>query len=302
MNQDRNDPDTRTGSLLGHGVEDSGLRSVEAAGSGNRFDYITFLTDYGLEDEFVGVCRGVIYAIAPHVRIIDICHMVSPYAVRSAALMLVRAIQYMPPAVHLAIVDPGVGTARRAIAVETADAVFVGPDNGILSPAAQMLGGALRAVEIVSEQFRLPQRGGLTFAGRDVFAPAAAALARSASLDDLGPEVPLESLVPMVVPLPRIERDKIECEVLWVDRFGNCEVNVSPEELASIGAELGKDVKIGVAGSEWIAVWAKAYGDVEAGSVAILEDHYGLLSIAVAEGNAAGKLGLEEGVAVTLRR
>ncbi len=271
-------------------------------GSGNRFDFITFLTDYGLNDEFVAVCHGVIYSLAPHVRIIDVCHLVPPYSVRSAALMLVRSVQYMPPAVHLAVVDPGVGTQRRAIAVETEEVVFVGPDNGILSPAAQMLGGALRAVEITNEKFRLPERGGLTFAGRDVFAPAAAALAGDATLDDLGPEVPLESLVPMVVPLPRIEEDRIDGEVLWVDRFGNCEINVSPEELSRIGAAIGEDVKIIIAGSESVATWTRAFGDLEAGSLAILEDHYGLLSLAVSEGNAASKLGLREGVAVTLRR
>lgn len=273
-----------------------------SGGETGRFDFITFLTDYGLDDEYVAVCHGVVYSLAPHVRILDICHLVPPYSVRSAALMLVRAVQYMPPAVHLAIVDPGVGTSRRAIAVETEEAFFVGPDNGILSPAAEMMGGAIRAVEITNEEFRLPQRGGLTFAGRDIFAPAAAALAGSANLDDLGPEIPLEMLVPMVVPLPRIEGDRIECEVLWVDRFGNCEVNVSPEELAGVGAAIGEDVKITVAGSETAAVWARAFGDVEAGTLAILEDHYGLLSLAVSEGNAAAKLGLKEGVAVGLRR
>jgi S-adenosylmethionine hydrolase len=276
---------------------------VEAAsGETRRFDFVTFLTDYGLDDEYVAVCHGVIYSLAPHVRILDVCHLLPPYSTRSAALMLVRAVQYMPPAVHLAVVDPGVGTSRRAVAVETEEAVLVGPDNGLLSPAAQMLGGALRAVEITNEEFRLPQRGGLTFAGRDIFAPAAAALAGSATLDDLGPEIGLETLVPMVVPLPRIEDDRIDCEVLWVDRFGNCEVNVSPEELSSIGAAIGEDVKISVAGAESTAVWARAFGDVEAGTLAILEDHYGLLSLAVSEGNAARKLGLEEGVAVTLRR
>ncbi len=270
--------------------------------SSRRFEFLTFLTDYGLEDEYVAVCHGVIYSLAPHVRIIDVCHTVPPYSIRSAALMLVRAIQYMPPAVHLAVVDPGVGTSRRAIAVETEEAVFVGPDNGILSPAVQMLGGALKAVEITNEEFRLPQRGGLTFQGRDVFAPAAAALAGDATLDDLGPEVDLEALVPMVVPLPRIEGGRIDAEVLWVDRFGNCELNVAPEELASTGASLGEDVKIKVAGSETTATWVRAFGDLEPGATALLEDHYGLLSVAISEGDAASKLGLKEGMAVTLEK
>lgn len=277
-------------------------RSVASSTKARRFDFVTMLTDYGLDDEYVAVCHGVVYSLAPHVRILDVCHLVPPYSVRSAALMLMRAVQYLPPAVHLAIVDPGVGTERRAIAVEAEKAVFIGPDNGILSPAAQMMGGALRAVEITNEEFRLPQRGGLTFAGRDIFAPAAAALAGSASIEDLGPEVPLETLVPMIVPLPRIEADRIDGEVLWIDRFGNCEVNVSPEELSRIGATVGEDVKIAIAGSEMTARWARAFGEVEAGALAILEDHYGLLSLAVSEGNAAAKLGLEEGVAVTLRR
>ena len=268
--------------------------------AGKRYDFVTFLTDYGLQDEFVAVCHGVIYSLAPHVRIIDICHEVPPFGVRAGALMLVRAVQYMPEAVHLAVVDPGVGTARKAIAVETERGFFVGPDNGLLSPAVQMMGGARRAVEISNEDLLLPRRGGLTFAGRDVFAPAAAALASGTPLDDLGPELPLESLVPMVVPLPRIERNRIDAEVLWIDRFGNCEINTSPEELASTGAEIGARLIIGIGGSEYEAVWARAFKDFEAGTVLLIEDHYGLLSVSVTEGNAAERLGLKEGMALSI--
>lgn len=270
------------------------------SGAKEKFDFITFLTDYGLADEFVGVCHGVISTLAPHVRIIDICHEVRPYDTRSGALMLVRAIQYMPPAVHLAVVDPGVGTERKAIAVETDSAYFVGPDNGLLSPAVQMMGGGLRAVEIASPDIVLPRRGGLTFAGRDIFAPAAAALANGTPLEALGPEIPLDSLVPMMVPLPQQGRERIDGEVLWVDRFGNCETNVSPEDMDALGIELGERVKITIGGATYEARWVRAFGDVSPGEVIVIEDHYGLLAVSVNQGNASEQLGLKEGMAVSL--
>ena len=142
----------------------------------DRPPFVSFLSDYGRADEFVGVCHAVMLDIAPDLRIVDVTHDIPPFDVRAGALALTRAIQYLPEGVVLAVVDPGVGTDRRCIAVEVENAAIVGPDNGLLAPAVAMLGGPQRVIEITSldHQLRAP---GPTFAGRDVMAPAAAYLA-----------------------------------------------------------------------------------------------------------------------------
>ena len=164
--------------------------------------FVSFLSDYGHADEFVGVCTAVIAGIAPDARVIDITHEVPAFDVRAGSLALVRAVQYLPGGVVLAVVDPGVGTSRRAIAVETEHGFFVGPDNGLLAPAVSMAGGATRAVELANDEYHLDSPGP-TFAGRDVFAPAAAYLASGVPLTDLGPEVDAVTLLPGLVSLPR---------------------------------------------------------------------------------------------------
>src|SRR5918994_1653557 len=197
-----------------------------------RFDTVSVLTDYGNTDDFAGVVRAVIRDIAPHVTVIDLTHEIPPFDVRAGSLALARCISYVPSGVVMAVVDPGVATQRRAIAIEVAggSGVVVGPDNGLLAPAVAMAGGAERAVELTNVEYQLLAPGA-TFAGRDVFAPAAAHLCNGVDLTELGPEVDTMSLLPATVPLPRELGDAIVTEVLWVDHFGNCQLNVGPDDL-----------------------------------------------------------------------
>jgi S-adenosylmethionine hydrolase len=260
---------------------------------------VSFLSDYGLADEFVGVVHSVIRGIAPQVTVVDICHEVPPHDVRAGSLTLVRAVQYLAPGVVLAVVDPGVGTARRAIAVEAGedgDAVFVGPDNGLLASAVAMLGGAVRAVELTEEEFHLPSPGP-TFAGRDVFAPVAGHLCRGVDLSELGPPVDPLSLLPGLLPLPRRQGEVLEAEVLWVDRFGNIQLNVGPDELDG----LGDRVLVGWADVTRTAVRADAYADIASGQIGLVVDSYGMMAIAVDQSSAAAELGLGPGDGVSLR-
>src|SRR5687767_10262500 len=201
-----------------------------------RYDTISFLSDYGLADEFVGVVKSVIRSIAPDVVVIDVTHEIPPHDVRAGGLTLARSAQYLAPGVVLAVVDPGVGTERRAVAVEVGggQSVLVGPDNGLLAPAVAMVGGADRAVSLTDGAYHLPAPGP-TFDGRDVFAPVAAHLCAGVDLADLGDLVEPSSLVPGVLPVSRSEAGTVVAEVLWVDRFGNAQLNVDPDDVAGFG-------------------------------------------------------------------
>jgi S-adenosylmethionine hydrolase len=263
---------------------------------GRRYEHVSFLSDYGTVDEFVGVVHAVIADLAPHVRVIDLTHEIPAHDVRAGGLALVRAVQYVPRGIVLAVVDPGVGTARRAIAVEVAggDAVFVGPDNGVLAPAVALAGGAERAVSLTNTEYQLPAPGA-TFAGRDVFAPAAAHLCNGVELDELGERVEVDLLVPGIVPLPRPEADGLVAEVLWVDRFGNCQLNVGPDELDG----WGDVVRVRFADTVRSATRAAAYGDIGAG-IGLVTDSYGMLAVSLDRRSASEELGLGVGDAVTL--
>ena len=202
---------------------------------------ISFLSDYGTKDEFVGVVKSVIRSIAPDVQITDITHGIPRHNIRAGSLALARASQYLNPGIVLAIVDPGVGTDRRGVAVEL-DAegsegyasVFVGPDNGLLAPAVAFSGGAARAVSLTNADLQIPSAGS-TFAGRDIFAPAAAHLCAGVPLEDLGDLIPVASLMPAVVPSAEIHSDRIRAEVLWIDHFGNAQLNIGPDDLSPLG-------------------------------------------------------------------
>jgi S-adenosyl-L-methionine hydrolase (adenosine-forming) len=265
---------------------------------GRRYETVSFLSDYGLADEFVGVVHSVIRGIAPHVTVVDICHELPPHDVRAASLTLVRAVQYLAPGVVLAVVDPGVGTARRAIAVEAGDdgeVIFVGPDNGLLASAVAMLGGAGRAVELTDDTYHLPAPGP-TFAGRDIFASVAAHLCLGVDLTELGPAVDPLSLLPGLLPLARMEDEVLQAEVLWVDRFGNIQLNVGPEEVDG----LGERVQVGWADVTRTAVRADAYADIASGQIGLLVDSYGMMAIALDQASAAEELGLGPGDGVRL--
>lgn len=263
---------------------------------------ISFLSDFGHQDEFVGVCHGVMVRIAPDVRIIDITHGIAPGNVRSGALALVRAVQYLPPGVVLAVVDPGVGTARRAVAVETGWGHFVGPDNGLLAPAVAMVGGAAAAVALEDARFVIPSSGA-TFDGRDRFSPAAAALASGqADLADLGPEVAPEGLTPLLLPLVERDGDALRAEGWWVDRYGNVETNLTPADLAALGAGPGDVLQVTVGSVAHELVWVRAYGDVDPGQGLVYVDSAGQLAVGVREGSAAEVFALGERVQLTVRR
>ena len=257
-----------------------------------RYDTISFLSDYGTSDEFVGVVKSVVRSIAPEVVVVDITHDVAPHDVRAGGLALARSAQYLVPGVVLAVVDPGVGGDRRAVAVEVGDgtSVLIGPDNGLLAPAVAMVGGATRAVELTAEHYHLPSAGP-TFAGRDVFAPAAAHLCLGADLDDLGTAIPVHSLTPGVVPVSRAEDEKIHAEVLWVDRFGNLQLNLDPAETEPMGDALR--LTAGDIGRN--ARRVNSFSDLGSGELGVLVDSYGLVAIAVNRGSAALELSCGEG-------
>jgi S-adenosylmethionine hydrolase len=221
---------------------------------------ISFLSDYGLADEFVGVVHGVLAKLAPQSRVIDVGHGTPPGDVKAAALSLTRAIQYLPEGVALVVVDPGVGTERNALAVETEWGFFVGPDNGVLSPAVAMMGGARLIVSIDNPEARIPSPGE-TFHGRDVFAPAAALLASGeAAIQDLGPELGPDQVQPLLLPLPEIDGALVTGEAWWVDRFGNVETNIGPDDLASIGLAPGQTLTVKVGASLYSIPWVGATG------------------------------------------
>ena len=266
---------------------------------------ISFLSDYGLDDDFVGVCHGVMAQLAPAVRVIDVTHGIPRHDIRTGALLLRRALPYLPPGVHLAVVDPDVGTERRAIALRTAeeDRLLVGPDNGLLAPAVALAGGAERAVELNNADWHLPSIGA-TFAGRDVFAPIAAQLCNGVDLTELGELVDADLLLPGVVALPQADDTKVIAQVLWVDRFGNAQLNVGPDDLP---ATFGPRVEVrcssptdptgGVVRS---AVRATSYAELGGGAVGLVLDSSGLLAVSMDQRSAAEELGLDVGDQVTL--
>lgn len=263
---------------------------------------ISFLSDFGHADEFVGVVHGVIARIAPSSRIIDVGHDFPRGDVQSAALALMRSIQYLPEGVALAVVDPGVGTKRRAIGARTPWGYFVGPDNGLLAPAVAMVGGADAIVSIEDPRFRLPSEG-QTFHGRDVFGPAAAVLASGeASFDDLGPAADPGSVTPLMIPLSEPDGSGgVLGEVLWIDHFGNAQTNVTPADLESLGLEHGDEVSMLISGFDRPMPWAEAYGDVAHGAGLIHVDSYGQIAIAVRDGRAGNVYPLAVRTAVTFR-
>ena len=263
-----------------------------------KYGTVSFLSDFGLDDGFVGIVHSVIASIAPEVRVIDITHGIAAHDVRAGGLALARAVQYLNPGVVLAVVDPGVGTDRRAVAVEVGEgaSVLVGPDNGLLAPAAALVGGAGRAVELTSPDHRLSAVGA-TFAGRDVFAPAAAHLCRGVPLADLGPEIDPVSLVPGVLPVSRSGPDGVEAEVLWVDRYGNCQLNLGPDDLDGLGPAL----QIVIDGEVRAAETAVAYDAIAPGRFGLVVDSCGLMSVAAPRRSAAVELGIAEGATVQIR-
>lgn len=263
--------------------------------------FVSFLSDYGHTDEFVGVCKSVMLSLAPDLQIVDITHDLPVHDVRAGALTLVRSAQYLPDGgIVLAVVDPGVGTDRRLVAVEVEQGILLGPDNGLLAPAVAILGGAERVVSLTSTEHQLPAPGP-TFAGRDVLAPAAAHLAAGVEPAELGEEVDAAGLVPGLVSLPRHdEGGAIHGEVWWIDRFGNCQLNIDPDELSVHGAEPGGVLEVRFGDQARSVRWVHTYADAKPSELVLIVDSYGLASLALDRSSAAAECALEPASAVTL--
>jgi S-adenosylmethionine hydrolase len=250
---------------------------------------ITFLTDYGHDDDFVGVCHGVMAGIAPDARVLDVTHGIPRHDIRSGALVLRRALPYFPAGVHVAVVDPEVGAERRAVALRTAedDRVLVGPDNGLLIPAAQRFGGVAEAVEITRSTHRLEPTSA-TFHGRDVFAPVGAHLAAGAPLAEAGEPLDPDELVKLQMPEYRAEDDGLVAHAVAFDRFGNVMLDVEHDQVGNHGLRLGHPVAVN--GED--AHYATTFADVPSGALLLYEDAYRWLALAVNRGSAADLLGL----------
>jgi S-adenosylmethionine hydrolase len=261
---------------------------------------ITFLTDFGLQDDFVGTCHGVIATIAPDARVIDVTHGVRPGHVLQGALVLANTLPYMPAGVHLAVVDPGVGGSRRALALRDGEGrLYVGPDNGLLLPAAERFGGVVEVHELASAEYSL-QPVSRTFHGRDLFSPAAAHLAAGVELEKLGPPVGPEELVRLELPDPEVGQNRLRAVAVMVDRFGNVALNLRREHLEHAELAAGARVELTCHGDRFYAVFARTFGDAPRGSLILYEDSYGSLALAVSRGSAAQLLRVEEGGEILL--
>jgi S-adenosyl-L-methionine hydrolase (adenosine-forming) len=250
---------------------------------------ITFLSDYGHDDDFVGVCHGVIARIVPDARVIDITHGIPRHDVRSGALVLRRALPYFPAGMHLAVVDPEVGGRRRAVALRCGEEgrVLVGPDNGLLTAAAKRFGGVTEAVEVTRSPHRL-EPASATFHGRDLFAPVAAHLAAGAPLVEAGEPLDAAELVDLAMPRARVQDGQLLAHALAFDRFGNVMLDVEHDDVANSGFRLGHPVVV----NDEPAHYATTFADVPAGALLLYEDAYRSLALAVNRGSAADRLGL----------
>jgi S-adenosylmethionine hydrolase len=257
---------------------------------------IVFLTDYGRSDSFVGICHGIMARIAEEARVIDLTHSVPRQDVLRGAVELARAVPYMPEgAVYVAVVDPGVGSDRRAVAAAAGASLLVGPDNGLLSLAWEALGGVDVAVEIESEGVVLAPVS-RTFHGRDIFAPAAAHLAAGMPLEDLGPAVDVATLDRLEVPGPMVADGAVGARVTATDGFGNVQLNATEGDLDAAG----------VAGGRVLVVngrrlpRAGTFAELPEREPGLIVDSEGHLAIVVNHGNAAGMLGLAAGDTVVV--
>jgi S-adenosyl-L-methionine hydrolase (adenosine-forming) len=265
------------------------------------YDNITFLSDYGLEDHFVGVCHGVIARIAPNARVIDLSHAIRPQDVRHGATLLAQSVPFLPRAVHLAVVDPTVGGERGMVAVEAGGQVLVGPDNGLLVWAAERLGGVERVHALEKRAYRL-EPVSRTFHGRDVFAPAAAHLATGVAPAELGPAVDPAGLVRLTPLASRVEGGQLHGAVLLVDHFGNLSLNLSREELDRVGVGIGDPVEVHIGGQTYRLPFEETFSSVPAGRLVLHEDSFRSLAVAVNQGRAAERLNARSGDPVVVAR
>ena len=262
--------------------------------------FISFLSDFGLQDDFVGTCHGVIKRIAPEAEIIDITHGIEPQAVLQGALVLANTVPYMPEGVHLAVVDPGVGSGRRCLALRDAGGrLYIGPDNGLLVPAAEKLGGIAQAWELTNATYML-EPVSRTFHGRDVFAPAAAHLSNGVAPEELGPAVEPPSLIRLELPKPEVGEARIRATVLYIDRFGNVQLNLSRVDVERAGIVPGTRLELDLGVDRYYATAARAFADARAGDIILYEDSYENIAVAITDGNAAEMFTIRAGQELTI--
>jgi hypothetical protein len=254
---------------------------------------ITLLTDYGITDEFAGVVHGVIAQICPDARVINLTHGIVRHDIRGGAAILAQSLPYMPIGIHLAIVDPTVGGDRRAVALRLSDGrLLVGPDNGLLWPAAELGGGVVQAVEISDSPWRLTPVSA-TFHGRDIFAPVTAHLAAGEPLEQAGEPLDPALLVRLEEPRAWTEGGALVVTVNNADRFGNLQLGAVPENAAALGAQLGDLFNLRLpSGETHPATYARTFSDVPDGELIVFEDSAHKLALGFNQGSAAIRLGL----------
>ena len=255
---------------------------------------ISLLTDFGARDPSAGILHGVILGIAPDAAIVDISHEVHKFQIRDGALLLWCALPYLPVGSHVAVVDPGVGGPRRALALRDAEGrAYVGPDNGLLLPATERAGIA-EAHEIVNPEYALSPVS-RTFHGRDIFAPAAAHVAKGLALAELGPPIDPSALVRLELPHPEVRTNRIGASILYVDAFGNMQLNLTREHLDQADVQPGARLELELAGQRYYAIAARTFSDARTGDLILYEDSYGNVAVAMNRGNAAEMLAARAG-------
>jgi S-adenosyl-L-methionine hydrolase (adenosine-forming) len=269
---------------------------------GPQHQAILFASDFGPSSEWVGTCHAVIARIAPTTRIIDLTHALVPFDVTLAALVLHDVMPFASPSIAVLVVDPGVGSARRAIAVRCARGdVLVGPDNGLLTSVATALGGVVEAHELTDLQYQNSTHSS-TFHARDIFCPVAAHLSLGLALKDVGPELDIDSLTAPFQPRVAITRDQVACEVTNVDRFGNARLSVTNDALHRAGIETQDAFKVSSGEKTEIARRVKTYHDLGKDEVGLIEDSFGWLCLVLNQAAAAQRLDLQPGSRIDLER
>ena len=261
---------------------------------------ISFASDFGLSDGSVGIVKGVINRIDPEIKIIDVSHDIKPHNVGSGSLLLMRAIQYLPNGVLLGVVDPGVGTDRKAVALETEWGYMVGPDNGLLNLAAATVGGVTRAFELTNKEWIIPSEGS-TFEARDKFGPFAAALASNTlPIEKVGPETDVELLQNLLIPLTEKKGNIIEGEAIWNDHYGNSQTNIDPADLNEVGISHNSLIKLTIGETSHQVKWSRNYAEIDEGKVGLVTDSWGMIAICMKNSSASTSAEISEGTKIHL--
>ena len=261
----------------------------------NRYNAISFLSDFGIKDEFVGVVHSVFRSIAPQVEVIDITHGIPAHDVKAGSLALARSVEYLCPGIVVAVVDPGVGTDRKRIAVEVGEgeSILIGPDNGLLAPAVAMVGGPKRVIELTNTDFHLDSSS-TTFDGRDVFAPAAAHLANGVVITELGESIDPSGLVPAIIPVSYIDEGTLHAEVLWIDQYGNIQLNIGFEDLPE--GQLQVKIEEQIHSVDRVTT----FDQIPESGFGLIVDSSGLIEIAALRSSAAKELRTSTGDSIQI--